>query len=368
MGISAVLLAYKEEENLKILLPKIKSELSKTGQDFEIIVIDTATPLDNTERVCKELGATYINQEEPHFGGAFRTGIRHAKMDKFLILDSDGSHNPKYISSIYEVFCTGADVVIGSRYIKGGETHAAALSKVMSFLLNTAFRIVLGIRAKDISTDYRMYHTEDLKKVNLICDNYDILQEVLLRLKIAKKEEAGAENLLIKEIPISFNKRLHGESKRRLLPFIISYIKTLCRLAAIRVRYTVQSDKGRLFFRQLLLYGIIGVLAAVIDLSVFIFLNRSIHWTNPILSNITASFIGFCFSFTCNTVFTFRKRDRWINRFLSYLFICVCGIALSSTIIYLLQNLINLTLLKITCIALIAFLQFLFNKMITFKN
>jgi len=358
MGISTVLLAYKEEENLKILLPKIKRELSNLMEDFEIIVIDTQTPLDNTENVCNEFGAIYLNQEEPHFAGAFRTGIRYAKMDKFLILDSDGSHDPKYIPLIYEAFQNDVDVVIGSRYTKGGETYDTVMSKIMSFFLNTAFRFVLGIKAKDISTDYRMYHTADLKNTNLICDNYDVLQEVLLRIKTTKKK------LLIKEIPISFNKRIYGESKRRLFPFIMSYIKTLFRLGIIRMN----SDEGRTLLRQMFVYAIIGGLAAAVDLFAFISLNRMHYWHSPVLSNVVAALIGACFAFIGNALFNFKRRDRVISRFSSYLSICICGIVVSSTIIFLLQNIVNLTLLKIVCIAVVAFGQFIFNKTITFKN
>lgn len=229
MGITVALLAYKEAENLKILLPKIKNQLENIGEEYEIIIIDTKKPMDNTKEVCKDNGALYYNQEEPYFGGAFRTAIKHAKMDKFLILDSDGSHNPVYIEKIYHKFMTGADVVIGSRYVNGGETDDEKSSIVMSKILNTTFRICLGIKAKDISTDYRMYHTKQLKQVSLQCNNYDVLQEVLLKLKINKP------SLVIKEVPISFSKRLYGESKRNLGKFIISYIGTLFRLIFIRL-------------------------------------------------------------------------------------------------------------------------------------
>ena len=46
MGISVVLLAYREEENLRVLLPKIKEEVEKCGEEYEILVVDTAKPLD----------------------------------------------------------------------------------------------------------------------------------------------------------------------------------------------------------------------------------------------------------------------------------------------------------------------------------
>ena len=57
MGISVVLLAYKEEENLRVLLPQIKDQVKQTGEEFEILVIDTEKPLDNTKGVCEEFGA-----------------------------------------------------------------------------------------------------------------------------------------------------------------------------------------------------------------------------------------------------------------------------------------------------------------------
>ena len=234
MGISVVLLAYKEEENLRVLLPEIKKNVEKCEKNYEILVIDTETPLDNTKDVCEEFGAKYINQEEPGFGGAFRTGIKYASQQKFLILDSDGSHQPKYIPDIYRKFNQDkCDVVIGSRYCKGGESNDAKSSQIMSHILNFAFRIALGLKANDLSTDYRMYHTKALKKTNLKCQNYDVLEEVLLQLKLNKKPE----KLVIGEVPISFSKRMYGESKRQLLKFIMSYAKTIFRLFGMRIAY-----------------------------------------------------------------------------------------------------------------------------------
>ncbi|MDE7366149.1 MAG: glycosyltransferase [Lachnospiraceae bacterium] len=231
MGISVMLLAYKEEENLRVLFPKLKQELDVIGEEYEIIVIDTKEPLDHTRELCEEVGARYFNQEEPGFGGAYRKGIQVAAMDKLLALDSDGSHDPMYIASIYQKFMEGYDVVIGSRYVKGGVTSDAKSSQVMSWMLNTAYRICLGIKAKDISTNFRIYHTEQLKQITLNCTNYDVLEEILLKLKLL----VGKKEFRIAESPISFNKRLYGESKRQLIPFILSYIKTLVRLFAMRL-------------------------------------------------------------------------------------------------------------------------------------
>ncbi|MCL2544286.1 MAG: glycosyltransferase [Clostridia bacterium] len=230
MGISACLLAYKEAENLRALLPQVHAALQSTGEAYEIIVVDTQTPLDDTAEVCRELGARYVGQEEPYFGGAFRTAIKHASQDMFLIMDADGSHKPEYIVPIYKKFAQGADVVIGSRYVKGGKTQDSALSVAMSKVLNCTYRWCLGLKAKDISTDFRMYHTEQLRNVEIRNDHYDVLQEVLFMLKRANPA------LDIQEVPITFEKRMFGESKRRLLPFVVSYARTLLRLIGLRLR------------------------------------------------------------------------------------------------------------------------------------
>ena len=231
MSVSVVILAYQEEENLRILLPKIIQNTEKVDKDYEIIVVDTAKPLDHTEEVCREFGARYVNQRYPQFGGAFKTAIEEASKDYFLILDGDGSHDPDVIPQIYQKFVSeNRDLVIGSRYVKGGKTNDNKCSILMSRILNMVFRIALGIDAKDISTDYRLYHTGQLKNVPLQCKNYDILEEVLLKMQLQK-----GEKLDIGEVPIVFNKRIFGESKRKLFAFIISYLGTLFYLIKVRV-------------------------------------------------------------------------------------------------------------------------------------
>ena len=229
MSISTILLSYQEAENLEILIPKIKKELDQIGEQYEIIVVDTEQKTDNTDEVCRKYNVRYVNQKYPKFGGAFRTGIECAEYDTFLILDSDGSHDPKYIPDLYRAFQNGVDLVIGSRYTKGGKTNDSKMSIIMSRALNSVFRLVLGIQATDISTDYRMYKTQQLKKVRLQCENYDVLQEVLLQLKL---QNSG---FCIQEVPITFQKRIYGKSKRQLLRFILSYMRTLIRLIKIKM-------------------------------------------------------------------------------------------------------------------------------------
>ena len=355
MGISVVLLAYKEAENLEFLLPKIKEMLDSLPEPYEILIIDTKEPLDNTPEVCAKHGARYINQEFPGFGGAFKTGIKYAEMDKFLILDSDGSHDPKYIPSMYKKFTEDkCDLVIGSRYTEGGETNDAKSSIIMSHILNTFFRICLGIKAKDISTDYRLYHTDQLKAVgdSLENVNYDILQEVLLRMKQNKPD------LKIGEVPISFQKRIFGESKRRLIPFIIGYMKSLIRFTFIRYP----------LLRNILLYGVFGVLAFVIDFSITLGLKSTVMKDLPEVASLIGNIVGFVFTFFTNTFWNFKTKGKFALRAASYGGITVLGMGISTLSINLLKNSMPFPLLKLLVLVFVSALQFVLNKLITYNE
>ncbi len=233
-GISVVILAYKEAENLKILLPQIHEKMGEIGEVYEILVVDTAIPTDDTRSVCKENHAMYVPQELPFYGGAFQTGIKYARYNKLQTLDADGSHNPSTLPEIYKQYQKGYDIVIGSRYTKGGVTHDAKISVIMSHILNSVMRICIGVKAKDISTAYRLYDAALLKKVTLQGENYDVLQEVILKMKLIKKKNSK-EKFKIGEVPIVFEKRMFGESKRNLGKFILSYIKTLVKLVKLRI-------------------------------------------------------------------------------------------------------------------------------------
>ena len=235
-GISMVLLSYEEEENLRVYLPQIKEKLNECGEPYEIIVVDSKEPLDNTREVCEENGVRYVNQENTGFGDAYRTGIRSAEYQKFFIMDSDGSHKPKYIPDIYNIFMNEhADVAIGSRYIEGGVSNDSTTSQILSRVLNKMFVLVLGIHAKDLSTDFRLYHTSRLKEIEpyLTCIHYEIVQEILLKLKINKSSKG--EKLKVVETPIIFDKRLTGESKRQPFAFAVSYTKNFFYLSGLRL-------------------------------------------------------------------------------------------------------------------------------------
>ncbi|MCL2334935.1 MAG: glycosyltransferase [Endomicrobia bacterium] len=229
MKLSVVLPSYKEAENLKNILPALKSALSKTVADFEILAVDTMAAMDSTPAVCKEYGVRYVNRTGGnYYGDAIRTGIKEARGEFTVIIDADGSHPAEKISEMLSIVENGEDLVIGSRYVEGGTTRNGFISKLMSKCVNVAFSAVLGIKIKDMSNSFRMYKTGMLKELELECDNFDIVEEIIVKLFL------NNTGLRVKEIPIEFCERAHGESKRSLVKFIISYLSSLFKLKRLQ--------------------------------------------------------------------------------------------------------------------------------------
>lgn len=231
MNISIILPAYQEAENLNKILPTIKDVLNNAHLSYEVLVIDTMEELDNTKQICREFDAKYINREGGNmYGDAIRTGFKYCQGDFTLVMDADGSHNPKDIIRLYdEINSKKYNLVIGSRYCKGGKTDNSFILKAMSWALNFTYRVFFGLlKIKDISNSFRIYRTEDIKQLKLECSNFDIVEEILIKLNYL------IDNFKVSEIPVHFSKRDKGESKRDLMKFIFSYLTTMKRLKDIK--------------------------------------------------------------------------------------------------------------------------------------
>ncbi len=222
--LSIILPAYLEEENLRILLPRIQSALNNMNIEYELLVIDTVDKLDYTMEVCEQYGVTYINREGEtnSYGDAIRTGIKYTNGKYTLFMDADGSHTPEFIQKLYQ-HIDNNDVVVASRYVKGGYTDNSKLLIFMSKILNKTYSLILQIKCDDISNSFKIYSSEQLKSLSLNSSNFDIVEEILL--KLIRKH-----NIKIKEIPYSFKKRMFGETKRNLFLFLFTFLVTLVKL------------------------------------------------------------------------------------------------------------------------------------------
>lgn len=228
MTLSVVIPAYKEADNLKIILPQIQEVLKDI--EFDINIIDTMEAMDNTEAICQQFSVNYFHREGGDFyGDAIRTGFKVATKDHILVMDADGSHSPSDFSKMLKD-AEKYDLTIGSRYITDGKTDNPWILVFMSWIVNVCFRLALGLKVKDISDSFRVYNAADVKALRLDCRNFDLVEEIIIKLSVFHKDYR------IREVPITFNKRMYGESKRDLLKFAFSYISTIVKLFKIKAK------------------------------------------------------------------------------------------------------------------------------------
>ncbi len=245
IDLAIVIPAFDERENLAELIPTIHMVFAQApelkGVQYTVIPV---VEIGSTDRdFIDALGAnSVVRSPSDDFGDAMRTGIstgcRVAR--NLIIMDADGSHAPATVQRLWNVHALRpeVDIVIASRYVSGGTTANSFPLRLMSRALNLAYSITLSLDVRDISTNFKFYRGEILREMELSSANFDIVEEIL-----AKAAFSGRK-LLIVEIPDHFGERKHGKSRRRLGPFIVTYLLTLIRLRVVAWRAQRLRSRG----------------------------------------------------------------------------------------------------------------------------
>jgi SAM-dependent methyltransferase len=152
-------------------------------------------------------------------------GFEAAQGEYIVTLDSDLSHPPELLKELWHTR-NEADVIVGSRFAKGGRSEAPVVRHLLSKILNGVFSVGLSIPVRDISSGYRLYNREALNLEAYRPENFNILQEVLVR--------AYASGFSVKEIPLHYEERASGRSHVSLVKFALSYLPTFYRLWKLR--------------------------------------------------------------------------------------------------------------------------------------
>lgn len=204
---------YNERENIGNLIQEI---VNLKIQDLHIVVVDDNSP-DGTSEVVTNLSKKHPEVElllrttERGRGSAGIAGFKYALdhgADSVIEMDADFSHHPKYIPHLLEAL-HDADMVIGSRFISGGkDVNRGIIRKMITILAGIYVRALLGLKIHDVSSGYRCFKRKVLEAIELdsmISTGPSIVSEVFYR--------AHLRGFSIKEIPIEFEDRTHGQTK-----------------------------------------------------------------------------------------------------------------------------------------------------------
>lgn len=224
MDISVVIPTYNEGGNIKELIENIKRTLSKFPVDYEILVVDGGSKDDTVEK-SRACGAKVILQSKKGYGNALIEGITASEGEYIITMDGDFSHDPVFIENLWKLR-KKADIIIASRYIKGGECEVSRFRRFLSTALNSFFAWGLAIPIKDLSSGFRLYKSSTIKGIEFAGRDFDILQEIIVK--------AYSSGWKVLELPFHYKTRKTGQSKLRLLKFGVSYLKTFHRLWLLR--------------------------------------------------------------------------------------------------------------------------------------
>jgi dolichol-phosphate mannosyltransferase len=203
---------YNEIDNLRPLL----QEIFLYATDTDVLIVDDHSP-DGTGKLADE-----IRDEDPRvnvmhrtekagLGKAYIAGFKYAiehDYDAAFEMDADFSHDPRYLPDFLKAI-EHADLVIGSRYIPGGDTPDwSPLRRFISGGGNIFARFMLGIPVHDCTAGYRCYRREVLEQIDL-----DTVQSQGYAFQIEMAYRVMTMGFKIVETPIVFMDRRVGNSK-----------------------------------------------------------------------------------------------------------------------------------------------------------
>ena len=161
----------------------------------------------SARRAATRHGARSLPQVERGYGGALLEGLRAARGTYVLTMDADLSHSPDLIRRLWQVR-RSAEVLIASRYVAGGTATMPWRRLLLSRALNRAFSRGLSLRVRDMSSGFRLYEARALSGLHVEARDFDVLQEILVRL-------LGA-GWRVEEVPFHYQPRVHGSSNARI--------------------------------------------------------------------------------------------------------------------------------------------------------
>jgi dolichol-phosphate mannosyltransferase len=203
---------YNEAENVEPIVGRIRAAVPEA----DVLVADDNSP-DGTGELADKLAASDDQVHVLHrkgkegLGAAYIAGFHWGLGRGYGVLvehDADGSHQPEQLHRLLEAL-RDADLVLGSRYVKGGEVQNWPKSReILSRGGNIYTRIALGVPLQDATGGYRAFRRETLEGIGL-----DQVASAGYCFQVDLAWRAVKSGFRVVEVPITFVERELGQSK-----------------------------------------------------------------------------------------------------------------------------------------------------------
>lgn len=215
--VSVVVPALNEAKNLRHVLPLIPTDV------HEVILVDGRST-DGTADVARSVlpGVRIVAQEGRGKGDALRCGFEAASGDIVVMLDADGSADPREIPTFVDVLQGGADFAKGSRFLPGaGTSDMTWYRKLGNLVFVDLVKLLYGGRYTDLCYGYNAFWRRVLPSLALDGNGFEI--ETMMNVRALKAD------LRIVEVPSFEHQRIHGVSNLRTIPDGWRVLKTIFR-------------------------------------------------------------------------------------------------------------------------------------------
>lgn len=218
---------FNEEASLGALLGEAARELP----DADLVVVDDGSR-DRTAAVARAAGVPCLRLAcNLGIGGAVQTGLRYALArgyDRAVQLDGDGQHPPGEVRRLLEVqAASGASIVVGSRFLGGGEFRSSPARRLGIGLIAATLRLFFGRTVTDPTSGLRLL---DSRAIAFFAERYPLDYPEPISLGLAL-----AEGLGVAEAPVTMRPRVHGESSIRGLDTLAYVVRVIGYLALARL-------------------------------------------------------------------------------------------------------------------------------------
>jgi dolichol-phosphate mannosyltransferase len=308
--LSVVLPTYNESQNIVRMLDSIAETLSPFAA-AEIIVVDDNSP-DGTADIASLHARSITNngkirieiiRREGKFGlgSAIVAGLQSATGDLLVVMDGDFSHPPQAIPSIIETLNdSNCDIVVASRYIKGGSIIGWPFKRrLMSKGASKIAQYGLGIEVKDPVSGFFAFKRDIIDGIKFDAIGYKMLLEILVKTKGAR----------VREVPYTFTNRSIGKSKLD-VRVMYDYLRAVVRL--YRYGKLLRQRERRIsvrFFSKAGRFYTVGASGLLVNYIASLLFNALAPNTWYLYSTIVGILISMTSNFFLNKLWTFEDME-----------------------------------------------------------
>ncbi len=373
--ISIIIPTYNESQNILQILKSIKDNLPKNFVTQAIVVDDNSPDgtgklvedyLKNIKKMADYTIEIIHRKAKDGLSSAILKGIQHAKGDTIVVMDCDFSHPPHIIPKLIEsIKKYQYDIVVASRYIKGGKIQGWSLKrKTMSKFATLIAKKGLGINTHDPMSGFFAFKRNIIKGLNIDAIGYKFLLEILVKTK----------NVSIKEIPYTFQNRELGSSKLSIRT-IFDYYRSVWKLYRYGKPLEKQEKRSSVkFLYKAGRFYTVGASGFIVNYMISLLLTGGVSDLWYLHANVIGIIASITTNFVLNKTWTFGDRDfrlkKTISQYGKFAMFSSLGALVQLGMVYFLvdSNEISYPLALIFAVMTAAFGNFILNKKFTFKE